>query len=1148
MIVDSGASCCLLDKEYIPKNCKINKSSTIEVRGVNGITHTLGYVDTSLGHELAEYPVRFHILEQLPANVIGLIGTNFLKKFGAKIDFAKMKMEFTIPSGEIHFTIPPRYEYITYIETEFAETCVVLNQKVQPNVFVANSIANPVNGKIPVRLVNISNKPVVIKDLKPRIALAENYNVIELKKDDQKYDKIRASKLLEELKLNHLSGSDEKAIKQICLKYSDIFCLKGDKLGTTNVYCPSLTVKPNIQPAFSKPYRLPFSQKEEVCKQVENMLKDGIIEETKSEWNSPLLLVPKKSDNDSKKWRLVIDYRKVNTNLQDDKFPLPNIEEVIDSLAGSQYFTHLDLSQGYYQCELKPEDRPITAFATPSGQYQMTRLPMGLKTSPSSFSRLMTVAMSGLNLTKCLIYLDDIIVFGKTFDEHNKNLISVFQRLREVNLKLNPAKCNFLKQELIYLGHFISKEGVLPDPQKIETIKNWKSPSSSDEVKRFVAFANYYRKHIRNFASLCLPLNYLTRKGIEFNWSEECETAFQQLKERFIKPPVLDYPDFSEKNTFKLHTDASGYGIGAVLSNKNDKPIAYASKGLNSAEKNYSTIEKELLAIVWAIQHFRVYLYGRKFELYTDHRPLVYLFTLTDPSSRLTKFRLALEEFNFDVFYKKGCENAVADALSRISTTELRDMQEKLSNEAFVTTRMQSKKENTNSTKEVINGHDASSGKIVQLKVKTNNFSDNVTWIPEREEIIIKPTDTLVSLRRTMEELGSICKKYGVGELYIQIDDDCAHKFYENIMQNDLAKRVPSILKISNKVKIINDDTTKKLILNDYHILPTAGHAGIKRTINTIRQKYYWKGINQDVAKFIKSCEKCQKYKSINVAKPPMIVTTTAESAFQKIYLDLVGPLLPSDGYEYILTTQCELTKFITATPIKNKTTEAVAEAFMKSIILKYGVPDRIASDRGAEFMSELFTKVAQLLNIEKLNSTAYYHQSIGALENTHKSLGNFLRVQCDNKLFSWANWVPYYEFAYNNTVHSATKYTPFFLVFGRPSKMPSNLVDSRPEPLYNFEDYCKRIKATLQISHSEVRDRLIQEKTKRIVGINTKSKETTYRKGDSVLIKNETGKKLDPRYDGPYHVVEDMGTNVKISNNNEEDIVHKSRIKLFIE
>ena len=1156
-IIDSGASCSVIDSKFIPKGVQINTNDIISIKGINGITKSLGSIDTSLHFGNDHFNIKFNVVSNLPSNIAGLVGTDFLVNYKANIDFETLILTLKsskciihkIPvmiDGTVSIVIPPRTEVTSCIRTKFKDTCVVLNQEVAPHVFIANSIGQPLNGMIPVRIVNFRNKPVAIDHFEPHIELASNYHVIELCKKGDNIDKIRASKLLKELKLNHLAGSDMKTIKQICLKYADIFCLEGDKLETTNVYCPTVTVKPNSQPLFSKPYRLPHSQRNEVCRQVRKMLEDEIIEETKSEWNSPLLLVPKKSDTNEKKWRLVIDYRKVNTTLQDDKFPLPNIEEVIDSLAGAQYFTHLDLSQGYYQCKLNPGDRPITAFSTPSGQYQMTRLPMGLKISPSSFSRLMTVAMSGLNLERCLVYLDDIIVFGKTFDEHNKNLISIFQRLRDVNLKLNPSKCNFLKQELLYLGHYISKEGVLPDPSKIEIIKNWKSPVTPDEVKRFVAFANYYRKHIRDFAKICAPLNYLTRKDVVFNWTAECEAAFQKMKGLFVKPPVLDYPNFDEENIFKLHTDASGYGLGAVLSNMNDRPIAFTSKMLNKAEKNYSTIEKELLAMVWAIRHFRSYLHGRKFQLYTDHRPLVYLFTLTDPSSRLTKFRLALEEYDFDVIYKKGSENVVADALSRISATELKDIHNKITSEAFITTRMQTRCSTSSESREVVTGHDSSSINPIQVIVRENNFKENVKWIPDKEMIMIKPTETLDSLRRTMEELGKICRKYKVDELYMKMNDQCAHKFYEKIVNNNLQKGIPKIIRISNKIKVIEDDLTKKLILNDYHLLPTAGHAGIKRTMSTIKQKYYWKGMKRDVEELVKSCEKCQKYKTINMPKTEITITTTAGTAFEKIYLDLVGPLIPSEGNEYILTTQCELTKFITATPIKNKATNTVAKAFVENFILKYGVPERIASDRGTEFMSELFSSVAKLLHIEKLNSTAYYHQAIGALENTHKSLGNFLRIQCDSKLFSWTNWVPYYEFAYNNTIHTKTNYTPFHLVYGKLSKMPSNLTDVEPEPMYNIDDYCKQLKSKLQISHHEVRNRLIEEKSKRVSETNKKAKLQLYKSGDLVWLKNETAKKLEAKYNGPYKILEDMNPNVKILINKKEDLIHKSRIKPY--
>lgn len=357
--MDSGASCCLLDQKCIPSNVQIDDSHTIEVIGVNGITSTLGFVDTFLGYDSVEYPIRFHVMEQLPSHVVGLLGTNFLKKFEAKIDFARMKMEFQIPKNEC-FVIPARTEMIKYVETNFTNTCVVLNQEIQPHVFVANAIVQPLNGKIPVRMVNVKNKPVTISELKPVIKPANDYLVLSTGHSGNKVDRIQ--QLLKELELNHLSNIEKQQVEQICSKYADIFCLENDQLTVTDIYSPVVKLKNNQQPIYSKPYKLPHAQKTEVEEQINKMVKDQIIEKATSAWNSPLLLVPKKSSEDKKKWRLVIDYRKLNKVIEDDKFPLPNIEDIIDTLAGARYFSHLDLSQGYYQCLLRPEDRPVTAF------------------------------------------------------------------------------------------------------------------------------------------------------------------------------------------------------------------------------------------------------------------------------------------------------------------------------------------------------------------------------------------------------------------------------------------------------------------------------------------------------------------------------------------------------------------------------------------------------------------------------------------------------------------------------------------------------------------------------------------------------------------------------------------------------------------
>lgn len=287
----------------------------------------------------------------------------------------------------------------------------------------------------------------------------------------------------------------------------------------------------------------------------------------------------------------------------------------------------------------------------------------------------MTIAMSGLNYSQCFVYLDDLIVFGKNIEDHNHNLHNVFQRLRDSNLKLNAKKCEFLKTQMLYLGFVVSDKGISPDPAKVEVVKKFPKPTTVNECKRFVAFANYYRRHIKNFSQIASPLNKLTRKGVQFQWNEKEDKAFEALRQKLIGSEVLEFPEFSPSNIFEITTDASKYGLGAVLHNGNGKPVvAYASRMLNAAEQNYSTIAKELLGVVWAVRHFRPYLYGRRFKIFTDHRPLVYLFSMTDPSSRLTKFRLALEDYSFDVFYKKGSDNAAADALSRISSEELKQI------------------------------------------------------------------------------------------------------------------------------------------------------------------------------------------------------------------------------------------------------------------------------------------------------------------------------------------------------------------------------------------------------------------------------------------------------------------------------------------
>lgn len=421
-----------------------------------------------------------YIFDKVPLKADGILGLDFLCNFESNINLDtnvltlyKDGVEYCLSlydnvdyANDI-LLVPARCESIHYIfidknlhDIYMKFTCA---KELAKDVFLAGSIVRAKNNRIPIKILNTSDCDVTLPMFIPQLHSLKEYDSCEFKQSLPNSE--RAKDLLETINLNHLNNEEATSIRNLCSKYADLFFLSGDKLTTTNIYKQSITLKPNTNPVYVKQHRQPQSLKKEVGKQVQEMLDNDIIEEAKCEWSSPVLLVPKKTkEGEDKKWRLVVDYRKLNERIEDDKFPLPNITEILDSLSGSIYFSHLDLNQDYYQVLLDERSREYTAFTTSTGQYQMKRLPMGLKTSPSAFSRVMSVAMSELTYEQCFVYLNDLIVYGRNLEIHNKNLINVLERVRKVNLKLNPEKCQFLKKEILYLGHLISSEGVLPDP------------------------------------------------------------------------------------------------------------------------------------------------------------------------------------------------------------------------------------------------------------------------------------------------------------------------------------------------------------------------------------------------------------------------------------------------------------------------------------------------------------------------------------------------------------------------------------------------------------------------------------------------------------------------------------------------------------
>lgn len=415
-------------------------------------------------------------------------------------------------------------------------------------------------------------------------------------------------------------------------------------------------------PVRQPPRRVPFAIRPDTTRMVNEMLGASVMQEYSSPWASPVVLVRKKSGE----LRFCVDYRRLNTVTRKDVFPLPRIDDMLDQLSGKCVFSTLDARSGYWQIQVEVNSRPKTAFVTINSLYEFRMMPFGLCNTPATFQRVIQRAMAGLS-DFCSVYIDDIIVFSGSVQEHLLHLAQVFGRLRRIGLKRHPHKCRFAYQEVRYLGHITSATGFSPDPVKVTTVREFQVPTNAKAVRAFVGLASYYRHFVPNFARIAAPLHGLTRKDVAFEWTPCCQEDFECLKDCLTTPPVLAYPRFDKP--FVLHTDASGQGLGAVLEQEQEDGqlhlVAYASQAISKHEANYGITDLEALGVVWAAKYFRAYLFGHHSSVFTDHAPLRALLKAKHQSGKMALWAGLIAELNLDIQYRPGRKNANADALSR---------------------------------------------------------------------------------------------------------------------------------------------------------------------------------------------------------------------------------------------------------------------------------------------------------------------------------------------------------------------------------------------------------------------------------------------------------------------------------------------------
>lgn len=1037
-------------------------------------------------------------------------------------------------------------------------------------------------------MINTTDTPTKITIDKIRTQPLSDFDILDAEQTESFdcFNPARIQKLTEILQ-SQIPDCYRTETISLCTEFADIFTLDSDKATVNNFYTQKLNTKTD-DAVYIKNYRLPHTQKVEIKTQVNNLLNKDLIEPSTSNFNSPVILVPKKSTNGEKKYRMCIDYRGVNKNLIPDKYPLPRIDDTLDSLGKAKFFSVIDMHSGFHQIPLEPYSRPMTSFSTENGAYQWKVVPFGLNVAPNSFARMMALAFQGIPLEICFLYMDDIIVIGKSENDHLKNLRTVFEVCRKRNLKINPNKCQFFRHEVTYLGHRCTRSGLLPDNSKLDAIHRYPKPTDRDSAKRFIAFANYYRRFIPNFAALAQPINKLTRKNSVFTWTLLCQESFEKLKQYLANPPILAFPDFSK--SFIITVDASKLACGAVLSQAHDgfeQPIYYASKSFTKGEQNKATIEQELIAIHWAVKQFRPYIYGTTFLVRSDHKPLIYLFSLKEPSSRLTRIRLDLEEYSFTVQHIKGKDNVVADALSRITIEDLKQISLDINSrdEASIkvckvqtraTTRknmvsqsnikVRNEKEENSHTKlnvfEALNNAEYKGIPIMKCKL-IEDYVNGPQFLScsvyHHRKCILKFDLPFVNDKRFLESLLSKLEKLaGEGKINT-IKLSTKDKLFEMCTISEI-KNLGTNSKILQKLVIVLTKPRKHIenredqlnMIKLYHDDPLfGGHKGTNRLYAELRSNFHWENMSKDISKYVKNCHKCQmnKVKAKNIE--PQRITSTPQVAFDKIVIDTIGPMQRSEnGNYYAVTMMCDLSKFLITVPIPTKDAKTVARAIFEKLILIYGPVREILTDCGTEYMNKVLNELLELFKIQHSNSTPYHHETVGTIERNHRVLNEYLRAYLPNNTL-WEEYLPFFTFCYNISPHISydAKYTPFELVFGRKCPTPNILHSEKIDPIYNIDNYALETRYKLQTAQKIAHDLINKSKYRAKLNADKRSNPINVNIDDKVILIDETRGKHDPLYTGPYKIIEIIGENVKILdiNKNKNKLVHKNNIRKYM-
>ncbi|KAJ9509460.1 hypothetical protein QJQ45_001918 [Haematococcus lacustris] len=822
-----------------------------------------------------------------------------------------------------------------------------------------------------------------------------------------------------------------QALNALLDEYADVFA-PITSLPPERPVGHAIPLVPDARPSVVPQYRMSQDEHAELKKQVQDLLAKGMIEPSSSPFAAPILFVKKKSGE----LRMCLDYRQLNKITIRDQYPLPRIDDLFDKLSGCTVFSSLDLQAGYNQIRITPEDVPKTAFRTPDGHYQFKVLSFGLCNAPATFQRVMNDAFAPV-LNQCaLVYLDDILVMSKSVDEHLKHLRKVFDLLRLNKLFAKQSKCEFMRTTLKFLGHVIFAGAIAVDPEKIKSISSWPVPQTLQQLQSFLGAANFVRKFVHNFSVLAAPLTDLCGKaGDSFlwhNWPADELKAFASLKAAVAQVPMLRLPDHTQP--FQVYCDASLQGVGAVLM-QDGYPLAYLSKKLSSAERNYTTGEQELLALITACKEWRCYLEGVPFALFTDHKPLTALPTQKVLSRRQARWMEFLSRFTFDLQYLPGDANP-ADPLSRIPAGP-----QDCAMVCVVTTRRQAKQSLERGEVRVAQalpqvppvGTPSNAPTAVDALAPRPTVSDNPvaahhSRLPELEAP--SAADTSVHYpaapAHPLQLADHLVHGYRLDPAFTA-EADLPGMYMDD---HGLWRRTGK-----GTVMVPNDPELREYILHEMHDAAYAGHVGITKTLERLSRVFYWDTMRADVRHYVTTCDACQRDKS-STLKPGGLLNPLSipDYRWESVSMDLITKLpSASHGFDAICVFVDRLSKMVHFVPCKESmNAKGFARLFVDNVFKLHGLPKDMVSDRGPHFHNTFWHHVQKLLGMRGSLSSSYHPQSDGQTERYNRVLEEMLRHYISPTQADWPDYLSLAEFPVNNSWQESIKSTPFLVNTGQ--------------------------------------------------------------------------------------------------------------------